>query len=192
MDFSNKAAVAKLIDECIRGNKISQQFLYSSFYGKMLVLCKRYAYSDEDAKDILHEGFIKVFQKLKDFKNLGSLEGWIRRIMTNCGLDYIRKRKEFYVFTDNYQLENLLSDAEEKELQKNLEKENAELILSLVNKLTPGYKAVFNLHAIESLTHKEIAEELGISVGTSKSNYAKAKFNVLEYYKEYLNEKRRK
>ena len=190
MDFSNKATVARLIEDCIKGNKKSQQFLYSSFYGKMLVLCKRYAYSDEDAKDILHDGFIKVFQKMESFRNQGSLEGWIRRIMTNSALDYIRKRKEFYISTDNSQLENSLSDSQEKEFDNELKNEKAEVILQLIQKLSPKYKAVFNMYAIDNLSHKEIAEELGINIGTSKSNYAKAKYNLREFYKEYLNEDR--
>lgn len=94
MDFSDKKQIKKLIGNCRKGDRKSQHFLYKTFYGKMLGLCMRYASDNDEAKDILHEGFIKVFGKLDKFRNEGSLEGWIRRIMINTALDYIKSTKK--------------------------------------------------------------------------------------------------
>jgi len=189
MDLANKAVVERLVEACIGGDRKSQQYLYQTFYGKMLVVCRRYADNNEDAKDILHDGFIKVFQKLSGFKNLGSLEGWIRRIIVNNAIDSVRKKREFLISSeDDITFENI-----PEEINEDLEKEmitnmKAKIIIKLVQKLTPRYRAVFNLYAIENYQHKEIAEILNISIGTSKSNYSKAKSKIKEFYKDYVEE----
>ena len=187
MDFTNKAAVARLVADCINGDKKSQQFLYSNFYSKMLGVCNRYAKNFDEAKDILHDGYLKVFDKLGSFSNKGSLEGWIRRIMVNNAIDHVRKKKEiFYSLNDNTKFE--INDTEESD-QDLFIQEKAEVILNLIQKLSPGYRTVFNLYIIDNYTHKEIAEALGINIGTSKSNYAKAKIKIKEYYKTYLDDR---
>ncbi len=188
MDFTDRAKVANLINNCINGDRKSQQVLYKTFYGKMLVVCMRYAGDRDEAKDILHDGFLKVFKKLNSFKNEGSFEGWIRRIMVNNSIDYVRRKRELlYPVSDDYTLEKALQESEQDDSELFV-KAKAEIILKLIQKLSPAYRTVFNLYVIENYTHKEIAEHLGINIGTSKSNYAKAKMKLKEFYQKYLDE----
>ena len=188
MDLTNKEAVDRLVQSCIKGDRKSQQFLYQTFYGKMMVVCLRYASNHEEAQDILHDGFLKVFDKLKSFQNKGSFEGWIRRIIVNNAIDFLRKRRDYLLSFDDSGFENLKDEDQdsvgfEEDLQM-----KAELILKLIQKLTPAYRTVFNMYVIEEYSHKDIAEILGISIGSSKSNLAKAKMKLKEYYKESINE----
>ncbi len=190
MDLTNKAVVERLIQDCIKGDRKSQQFLYQTYYGKMLVVCYRYASTNEEAKDILHDGFIKVFQKLKSFKNTGSFEGWIRRIMVNNAIDHIRKRKELLTFEGDSSLEIMKNKlAEDDNDDEIFLKAQAEVLVKLIQQLSPAYRTVFNLFVVEDYSHKDIAEELEISVGTSKSNLAKAKQRLKELYLNYLDDK---
>jgi len=186
MNFSDKADVERLVDECINGNRKSQELFYKSFYSKMMVVCMRYSINTEEAKDILHDGFIKIFNKLPGFKNEGSLEGWVRRIIVNNAIDHVRRKKEIYISYDNTNLvDNINSENNEEINEQMLVKVKAELLLRLIQKLTPAYRTVFNMYVIENYSHKEIAEILGINIGTSKSNLAKAKIKLREFYKEY-------
>ena len=185
MNLSNKKYVAKLVADCIKGNNASQQKLYKAFYGKMLVLCMRYTSNKQEAQDLLHEGYLKVFIKLNSFNNKGSLEGWIRRIIVNNAIDFVRKKKDvFFINEEESNLSNIKDDSYEESDLDSLAELKAETILKLVQKLSPAYKTVFSMYIIEGYKHKEIAEELGISVGTSKSNLAKAKANIIEMIKE--------
>jgi RNA polymerase sigma-70 factor (ECF subfamily) len=135
----------------------------------------RYAKDSEQADDILQDGFVKVFTKLKDFKNEGSLEGWIRRVMVNTALDQIRKNGKTLgdVSVDDvqYKIEN--NDHIAEQLM-------AEDLLKLINSMPDGYKVVFNMFAIEGYTHNEIADTLGISESTSKSQYSRARAYLRE------------
>lgn len=186
MDLTDKATVADLINECNNGDRKSQQILYQAFYGKMLAVCMRYTGDRDEAKDILHDGFLKVFRKLDSFKNEGSLEGWVRRIMVNSSIDYVRRKREIlYAVGDDYTLEKALHEAEKNDSELFL-KAKAEIVFNLIQKLTPAYRTVFNLYVIENYTHKEIAEQLDINIGTSKSNLAKAKMKLREFYNEYI------
>lgn len=190
MDLSNAEEVKKIVDGCIRGNVKYQQILYKATYGKMLGLCLRYAENKEEAKDFLHDGFIKVFEKIKFFKHSGSIEGWIRRIIVNNTIDTIR-RKNRMAFTNDSEndLMKLNADTNDNIDDINTMQANAEIIIGLIQELSPAYKTVFNLYVIEEYTHKEIAEMLNISIGTSKSNLAKAKARLknmfIEKYGEY-------
>ena len=190
MDLSNRRSVGKLIKACINGERKSQQILYQSFYGKMLGICARYANDINEAKDILQDGFIKVFIKLDTFENKGSLEGWVRRIVINNAIDHVRKKKGFLINFDDEETifenaKNGYYDEFEPEKHSDL---NAERIIKLVQKLTPAYRIVFNMFVIENYSHKEIAEKLNISVGSSKSNLAKAKLKLKELIKKYIND----
>jgi RNA polymerase sigma factor (sigma-70 family) len=188
MDFSSKEAVERLIEKCIGGDRKAQQFFYESFYRTMLGVCLRYASNSSEAQDFLHDGFVKAFNKLKDFKNVGSLEGWLRRIMVNNAIDEIRRKKEKIAEESDTILLNMPSedlDQKEKEL---LDKAKAEEIVGLIQQLSPGYRTVFNMYVIEEYSHKEIAEELGISIGTSKSNLAKAKMKIRELLAKKINQ----
>ncbi len=188
MDLSNRRSVGKLIKACVNGERKSQQILYQSFYGKMLGICTRYANDINEAKDILQDGFIKVFIKLNTFENKGSLEGWIRRIVINNAIDHVRKKKDFLVNFDDEEtifenVKNGYYDEFEPEKYSDLK---AEKIIKLVQKLSPAYRIVFNMFVIENYSHKEIAEKLNISVGSSKSNLAKAKLKLKELIKKYI------
>ena len=187
VNWQDTDAVSKIVDACVRGDRVSQEVLYKSFYGKMITVCMRYARNKEEAYDILQEGFIKVFKKIKNYEKKGSLEGWIRRIMANTAIDHIRKKKDFYLSSDElYEMDNL---ADESDLYAEMEefvKLKAEVIINLIQKLSPAYRTVFNMYIIENMTHQEIAEYLKISIGTSKSNLAKAKIKLKEMVSTYI------
>jgi len=187
MDLSDKTT-KKIVKACLRGDKKSQKKLYETFYSKMLVVCMRYANDVDEAKDILHDGFIKVFTQLKNFGHKGSLEGWIRKIVVNTAIDSVRKKKDIlFQRDDEYGFERDISDSEDIAAEKYM-KMKAELVMKLIQKLTPMYRTVFNMYVIDNHTHKEIAEMLNISEGTSKSNLAKAKNKLRELFDEHINE----
>ena len=160
----------KLVSECLKGNSKAQKALFERFAPKMYAVCLRYMKREEAAKDVLQDGMIKVFLKLGDFKNEGVLEGWIRRVMVNTCLDQLRKDLKFQT---DVQLGDVESKLENKEFT--VETLMAEDLLKLVNAMPEGYKVVFNLFAIEGYSHKEIADTLGISENTSKSQYLRAR-----------------
>ena len=158
-----------LIQGCIEENPQMQRWLYDRFSSKMYGVCLRYAGNTEDANDILQEGFIKVFKNISKFRKEGSFEGWIRRIFVNTAIEQFRKKVKVYNVTEVQ--ENTIED---KELDV-LDILAAKDIVNIINELSPGYKAVFNLHVVEGYSHKEIADLLGITEGTSKSQLARAK-----------------
>lgn len=185
-NVENRTKLEEIIEGCLRNNRRSQEELFKLFYGKMLAVCTRYISDRDSAQEVLQEGFIKVFEKLGAFDFKGSFEGWIRRIIANTAIDAIRKsKKDPYLTDDDNDFKLGASDpmVEKEELEFiNLK---AEIALEAIQKLSPGYRAVFNLYVLEDYSHKEIGELLGISEGTSKSNLAKAKFNL----QKILNEK---
>lgn len=186
MDFANKEQVEELLKKCIKGNSRSQRLLYERFYGKMLAVCYRYARDHDEAQDITHEGFIRVFDKLKSFKNTGSLEGWIRRIIVNNAIDYVRAKKKLVFDNEDNTILGNIYDEDYDLVDVNIAKAmKAELITELIQKLSPAYKTVFSLYVLEDYSHQNIADALGISVGTSKSNLAKAKMRLKEMFNEY-------
>lgn len=146
-----------------------QELFYKKFSPKMYGVCLRYSGNVEDANDLLQEGFIKIFNNLEKFRGEGSFEGWIRRIFVNTSIEHFRKKVKLYNVTEVQ--ENTIEDVELNILDSMAEKD----IIFLVNELAPGYKAVFNMHVIEGYSHKEIADILGITEGTSKSQLARAK-----------------
>ena len=186
MDFADREQVEKLLKKCMKGDSRSQRLLYERFYGKMLAVCYRYARDHDEAQDITHEGFIRVFDKLKSFKNTGSLEGWIRRIVVNNAIDYVRAKKKLVFDNEDETVLGNIYDEEYDLIDSNLVKKmKAELLTELIQKLSPAYKTVFSLYVLEDYSHKDVANALGISVGTSKSNLAKAKMKLKELFNEY-------
>ena len=168
-----------LIEGCILNHRKSQELLYKMFYGKMMAICRRYTRNDDQAKDILQDGFIKVFNNINKFNFDGSFEGWVRRIIVNTAIDFTRKAKNDYLLMNENQsvedFENDLLDVQEEEFNIPL---NVGDVIKGMDKLSNAYKAVFNLYVFENFSHQEIANALGISVGTSKSNLAKARANL--------------
>ena len=146
-----------------------QELLYHRFSPKMYSVCLRYSGNAEDARDLLQEGFIKIFKNLSKYRGDGSFEGWIRRIFVNTSIEHFRKKVYLQDVTETQ--ERTLEDKEWNVLDDLAEKD----IMKLIYQLSPGYKAVFNMHVIEGYSHKEIAEMLGINEGTSKSQLARAK-----------------
>ncbi len=148
----------------------------------------RYADNREEAKDILHDGFIKVFANLKEFEFKGSLEGWVKRIVTNTAIDTIRKKKNFFVELDeNRNYDTMIEDYQSNADFEQFTKIKVDTIMQLIQKLSPMYRTVFNLFVFEEMTHKEIAEQLNINIGTSKSNFAKARKNLIKLFEEHTN-----
>jgi RNA polymerase sigma factor (sigma-70 family) len=166
---------ATLIKECLNGSVRAQKTLFDKFAPKMFGVCLRYCKSREQAEDALQEGFIKVFFKLKDFKLEGSFEGWVRRIMVNTSLDTLRKEMKI---SSEIEVEDVLS-GKESSISVLSQLAEAELI-SLIQAMPDGYRVVFNMFAIEGYSHQEIAQNLGITESTSKSQYLRARAYLRE------------
>jgi RNA polymerase sigma factor (sigma-70 family) len=161
---------------CSRNSRESQKVLYSSFYGYAMAICDRYANKQDDAVEILNDGFLKVFREIHHYKPaysdvVSSFKGWLRKIMVYTAIDHFRKNQKHQVHTQldsvEYQVPAVYEDA--------VDKLSYEEIIRSVQELSPGYRTVFNLFVIEGLSHEEISNHLGISTGTSKSNLSKAR-----------------
>lgn len=180
----------KLIEGCLQNHRKSQEAIYKMFYGKMMAVCRRYTRNDDQAKDILQDAFIKVFNNIDRFNFDGSFEGWVRRIVVNTGIDFTRKAKNDYLLMNENQsvedFENDLLDVEEEDFNIPL---NVGDVIKGMDQLSNAYKAVFNLYVFENYSHQEIADALGISVGTSKSNLAKARANLKKILKKVIEQK---
>lgn len=177
--MENKEKIKEFITGCLRNDRKSQEQLFKLYYGKMLSVSMRYTNDRDTAQEIVQDSFIKVFDKLSLFDHSGSFEGWIRRIVVNTAIDSIRKSKKDPFLTDNdndFKLGGIDPMAESDELQ--LTDLKAEIIMEAIQQLSPSYRTVFNLYVIDNYSHKEIAETLGISEGTSKSNLSKARYNI--------------
>jgi len=174
-----------IVEACLRGERRAQERLFQTYYGKMLAVCMRYLSDRDSAQEILQVSFLKVFDKLEFFDFTGSLEGWIRRIVTNTAIDHLRKaKKDPFLSNQDNDFVTGSSDPMVESEQTALLDLKAQVAIEAIGKLSPAYRAVFNLYVIEDHTHKEIAEILGISEGTSKSNLAKAKMNLQRLLKE--------
>jgi RNA polymerase sigma-70 factor (ECF subfamily) len=170
----------ELIEGCLKGDRRSQQAIYKMYFGKMKVVCLRYTKDADHAMDVLQEGFVKVFQNMERYTGSGSFEGWIRRIMVNLSIDHFRKQKNDLVLLSAHQSAEEWGDsAEEDTEEEGFEYDfKPNQILEAMQQLSPAYQTVFNLYVFENYSHQDIADALGISVGTSKSNYAKARKNM--------------
>lgn len=145
----------------------------------MLVICARYARDKDEAQDILQDAFVKVFDNLEKYEITGSIEGWVRRIFVNTAIDHYRKYKNKFNLDEEGNIEDENSYYNELEENESVYSQiKPEDIMEAMEALSPAYKLVFNLYAIENYTHQEVAEILEISPGTSKSNYAKAKAKI--------------
>ena len=169
---------------CREQNPKVQKQLYERYSGKMMGLCVRYTGHAEDAQDVLAVGFVKVFEKIGQYSGEGSLEGWIRKLMVNEALMYIRKKKKDKVVpVEENQTVYALSTthAADSDLL------HEELLMEYVQRLPDGYRLVFNLYAIEGYNHNEIAEKLDISAGTSKSQLSRARGMLQKWITEETN-----
>ena len=173
-----------LIEGCIQGNRKMQYELYERFSPKMYGVCLRYAANSEEAEDILQEGFIKVFKKISSYRGDGSFEGWIRRIFVNTAIEHFRKKSYLQPITE--QEESTIEGKYISVLDNLAEKD----IIKLVQQLSPGYRTVFNMYVVEGYTHKQIAEALNISEGTSKSQLSRAKLILQDLVIKYLDKRK--
>jgi RNA polymerase sigma factor (sigma-70 family) len=160
------------IQACIARERWAQQKLYKEYYSKMMSVCLRYANNEDDALDIMHEGFIKVFRHIGMYQPGTSMIAWMRRIMVNTAIDYYRKNIRRR--TEDIETAYDLSTGEADAVSKCSEKD----ILNAIQQLTPAYRTVFNLYVIEGFSHKEISEQLDITESTSRSNLVKARVKL--------------
>ncbi len=177
-------AESDLIKGCISSDRRMQEELYRRFSPRMYAVCLRYAGNAEEAEDILQEGFIKVFKKMDSFRNEGSFEGWIRRIFVNTAIEHFRRKKYLLPVTEKE--ENTI----EGKYTSVLDELGAKDILALIQELSPGYRTVFNMYVVEGYTHKEIADQLGISEGTSKSQLSRAKVILQDMVRSHIDSQR--
>lgn len=169
MNLSRKLSVDDLLEGCKRADRRTQELLYKTLASRMLGVCMRYAKDHFEGEDILQTGFVKVFQKVNEFRGDGSFEGWIRRIMVNTAIEFYRKNQRMMNLVDLdevYDAPQVTFDMEGLEVRD---------LLTLIQQLSAGYKLVFNLYAIEGYSHKEIAKQLGITEGASKSQLSRAR-----------------
>jgi RNA polymerase sigma-70 factor (ECF subfamily) len=160
----------QLIENCRKNNRVAQKELYDTYSRKMMSVCLRYVEERELARDLLQEGFVKVFTSINSYSGIGSFEGWMRKIFVTCALEYLRKSDllrdaadldtAYYVSTS---VPSAVSDMAAEEIRE------------LVRQLPSGFRTVFNMYAVEGYSHKEIADALGITESTSRSQYTRAK-----------------
>lgn len=167
-----------LVRDCIRGRETAQKALYELYSSRMMGVCFRYVRNRPDAEDILQEGFLKVFKNIGQYSGSGSLEGWIRKIMVRCAIDFLKKNRFMPENWDQQLMENLLPENPQP-----VDDQGDEL-LQILHKLPNGYKTIVNLYAIEGYSHKEIGEMLGIAESTSRSQFTRAKETMIRLSKQ--------
>lgn len=169
-----------IIEGCKAGKNSSKELLYKLYSGKMWSICLRYAKDYDEAKDVLQDGFMKIFEKIHQYEGRGHFEGWMRRVIVNTALAEYRKQRHLT-------LESTYPLASDETTFEHIESDmNTEELMKLIKDLPPQYKLVFNLYAIEGYAHKEIAEMLNITEGTSKSNLSRAR-DILQKKLELIN-----
>ncbi|UEG49512.1 sigma-70 family RNA polymerase sigma factor [Ferruginibacter lapsinanis] len=178
-------SLTDIVQGCIEAKKDCQKEFYKMFYGFSMAICMRYCSNNENAMEVVNDGFLKIFRQLHNFTPVHanfekSLRGWMKTIFINTSIDHFRRnRSDKYVseITEN-ESENVASD------EDSINKLSYKELLETVQKLSPIYRAVFNLHVIDGLKHEEIARQLNISVGTSKSNLFKARISIQKLLKK--------
>jgi RNA polymerase sigma-70 factor (ECF subfamily) len=172
-----------LVKECLRNNRASQKLLYEKYAEVMLGVCFRYTKSLNDAEDVLQEGFIRTFKNLHQYKAEGELGAWIRRIMVTSALNYLKRNAKYQhdLAFDKVEMHPITDENPQVTL-------NTKELTSLIQQLPSGYQAIFNLHAVEGYSHVEIGELLGISDGTSRSQYARARALLITWVKKYYSD----
>ncbi len=172
---------AEIIEACKNQNRRAQEELYRKYYKRLLGICMRYAKTDLEAEDMLQDVFIKVFRYIGNYQPTGSFEGWLKRITVNVSIEHYRKNKK-HLF-----VEDVLSLGDSGYEPGIIEQLSAKEIINLLQYLPDGYRMVFNLFAIEGYSHKEIGEILGVTEGTSKSQYSRARNFLIDLLKKNHN-----
>lgn len=172
----------QLIDSCIKGERKAQKDLYDLYSRKMMSICFRYAGEYELAKDLLQEGFIRVFSNLKAYQSIGSFEGWMRKIFVNTSLEYLRRND---LLREALDIDSNITISAKTE-HSVIEELSAEDLLKIIRELPSGFRTVFNMYAIEGYSHKEIADALGITESTSRSQLTRARLLLQKRINELL------
>ncbi|MCX7861893.1 MAG: RNA polymerase sigma factor [Bacteroidales bacterium] len=175
----------EIIEGCKKQNRKAQKMLYERYSSKFLGICMRYAKDRQEAEDILQDAFLKIFERIDQFNYSGAFEGWMRRIIVNTAISNYRKNLKHYHHYDIDEIKEYEEDINTEELEFTLEE-----MLKVIQSLSPGYRMVFNLYAIEGYAHKEIAEMLGIDIATSKSQYSRAR-KIIQYRLSIIRQERK-
>ncbi len=183
--MTNRPDLLHIIQGCVKANRDSQKLFYQLYYGYSLGICMRYCTDSNDAAEVVNDGFLKVFKALDSFNPQYadvevSLKGWMKRIMINTAIDHLRKNKQRFLVAEIFDNHFNITDDTETSIDKMSCKE----IIAVVQKLSPVYRAVFNLFVIDGYKHEEIAQQLKISVGASKSNLSKARMNIKKFLQD--------
>lgn len=170
MNLQHKYALEDLVKGCREGNRKHQEMLYKTTSSKMLGVCMRYAKDHFEAEDMMQTAYVKIFKKLDDYRGEGSFEGWMRRIMVHTSIEFYRKNLRTLNAVD-------IDDTYDHEAATpfDMSSINVKDLMRLIQNLSSGYRMVFNMYAIEGYSHKEIAAELGITEGASKSQLSRAR-----------------
>lgn len=177
---SNIPALPELLAGCLRNHRRSQELLYKQFYGYAMSVCLRYAPTRDGALEVLNDGFLKVFTRLDQYEPTQSFKGWLRRILINTAVDHYRQEVRHFYHEDVEQADQI-AGTESIDAYSQLAHEE---LMRLIQQLSPAYRLVFNLYVIDGFSHDEIAAQLGISVGASKSNLARARENLRQLLKQ--------
>ncbi|NRB83212.1 MAG: RNA polymerase sigma factor [Winogradskyella sp.] len=171
-------SLERLIKNCIKQDAQAQSQLYKQYASKLFSLCLKYSRNYAEAEDNLHDAFITVFSKIDQYNNKGSFEGWLKRIAINTSLQRYRENVGVYDITDEGNIEDVSVDINDKDL-------SIDFLLGLIQELPDRYRLVFNLYVLDGYTHVEISELINISIGTSKSNLARARLILKDKIEDY-------
>jgi RNA polymerase sigma-70 factor (ECF subfamily) len=176
---SHLTEIEDIISSIKKGETSGYKALFQKYYSYVMSICLRYTRNNEDAEEVLNDAFMKVFKNIHSFRKDMSFNNWLSKIAVNTSIDHLRKQKTYIQFTD------LHEDSEIYETHGNQWNDPDGLILKVLQGLSPQYRMVFNLYVFEDYKHEEIAEKLNISIGTSKSNYFRAKKIVMSQMNNY-------
>ena len=179
---SNPSNLIQLLEGCQRGERLAQRMLFKEFYSFGMSLCLRYATNKQEAQEMLNDGFFKVLTKINQFNLAYPFRPWLKTVLIHAAIDYHR-RKKMLLFKE---IESASAIIIEEDILDDLAYED---VLKVVQQLSPAYRTVFNLYVIEGFKHREIAAQLNISIGTSKSNLAQAKRKLQQLLQPILSTK---
>ena len=170
-------SLEQLIEQCKKNDVKAQSQIYTLFASKLFSVCLKYSRNNAEAEDNLQDAFVTIFKKISQFKNIGSFEGWMKRIAINTALQCYRSKGVFDIVNEN--------QIEDESLEIDEDTISIDFLLKIIQELPDRYRLVFNLYVLDDYSHKEIAEMLMISTGTSKSNLARARMILKEKIENY-------
>lgn len=182
-------AELKIIEGCLSGKRHAQNKLFNRYAPMLLGICLRYARNKDEAEDVLQEGFIKIFSSITGFRGEGSFEGWLKRIIVNTAITHNKQSLKHHFHADIEEIDETLIKNDDQMEDIPLVKIPQATLMSLIQKLPEGYKTVFNLYVFEQYTHQEIADSLGVSVNTSKSQLMKARRTLVTKINQIIENK---